>query len=282
MVIIKAQGGLGNQLFQYALYKKFESLEIPVCIDVSIYDTKNEKRTWLLDNLVEDISYSTLKNKKKLADDYLSFLGLVKRKIAGRKKTHFYEENSFEFYEEIFEKNNVYLDGYWQSEKYFWEVRNSIIDSIHFPVSMGRYSEYQNQIVNSNAVSIHVRRGDYLWNQDMYVDLSATDYYERAIKYICDRVATPRFFVFSDDIDWCKRRFEGVDVPMSYIDNTSYAPYDDLQLMSLCQHNIIANSSFSWWGAWLNENKDKIVVAPEYWSNVFQNIDVVGRGWIKI
>lgn len=282
MVIIKAQGGLGNQLFQYALYKKFESLEIPVYIDVSIYDTKNEERTWLVDKLVEDISYSTLKNKKKLADDYLSFWGLVKRKIFGRKKTHFYEENSFEFYEEILKKNNVYLDGYWQSEQYFWEVRNSIIDSIHFPVLVGRYREYQNQIENSNAVSIHVRRGDYLYNQDMYVDLCSTEYYERAIRYICERVDMPSFFVFSDDINWCKQRFDEIDRRILYIDNGNYSPYDDLQLMSLCQHNIIANSSFSWWGAWLNENKDKIVVAPNQWTKTHRNVDIVGRGWVKI
>ena len=161
-------------------------------------------------------------------------------------------------------------------------MRNSIIDSIHFPVLVGRYREYQNQIENSNAVSIHVRRGDYLYNQDMYVDLCSTEYYERAIRYICERVDMPSFFVFSDDINWCKQRFDEIDRRILYIDNGNYSPYDDLQLMSLCQHNIIANSSFSWWGAWLNENKDKIVVAPNQWTKTHRNVDIVGRGWVKI
>jgi hypothetical protein len=154
------------------------------------------------------------------------------------------------------------LDGYWQNELYFKDLRSVLLQELTPAVPLNRVeTDYLLQMRFPGSVSIHVRRGDYLNIKN--IGVLDVDYYKNAINYIVDRVKDPRFFIFSDDMNWCKVNFNFLKQPI-YVSETRNEIVD-LQLMSSCNHNIIANSSFSWWGAWLNQNPNKIVVAPKGW-----------------
>lgn len=139
------------------------------------------------------------------------------------------------------------------------------------------------RIIETNSVSIHIRRGDYLSeiNQGLYGGICTEMYYAKAITYICNKIDQPSFFVFSNEIDWVKNN---VDIPNpTYIDfNNGADSWQDMFLMSQCKHNIIANSSFSWWGAWLNRNTNKIVITPSRFINLEEDSDIIPDAWIRI
>jgi hypothetical protein len=141
------------------------------------------------------------------------------------------------------------------------------------------------EIGQSNAISLHVRRGDYVHNSNTLAThgLCSLDYYQTAINYITERVAQPNFFIFSDDITWVKDNLK-VDFKCRFVDhNHGTESYNDMRLMSLCQHHIIANSSFSWWAAWLNPNHKKIVIAPRQWFVNDNNVsDLFPQNWVKL
>jgi hypothetical protein len=156
-----------------------------------------------------------------------------------------------------------YFDGYWQNEKYFVDIREELLETFKIADTPSEpCSSYMDMIKRKNAVSIHIRRGDYAENPKVKKihGVLSRDYYTEAIRLIKQQKPEPVFFFFSDDIEWCK-----LNLPESgvFVENTS--DLEDLYLMSLCKNNIIANSSFSWWGAWLNEDPEKIVVAPRQW-----------------
>lgn len=181
-----------------------------------------------------------------------------------------------------------YYEGYWQSEKYFKDFNIQIINDFAFKnINILERGIYVNDILSTNAVSIHVRRGDYVNNpvvNNFHGSLS-TDYYEKAIKLVMDKVENPVFYVFSDDIHWVQlNMFKTYDINLIFVITSSEE--EDLFLMSKCKHNIIANSSFSWWGAYLNEYINKIIVAPKIWyKNIEANkstIDLIPSKWIRI
>ncbi len=183
-------------------------------------------------------------------------------------------------------KNNAYLFGYWQSEKYFADCTEEIRQAFTFKPSLLREnSNIADQILNVNAISLHVRRGDYVSDlKNIFIGVCTLDYYQNAIAYIKSIVDSPVFYIFSDDIDWVKTHLV-VDSPTVFVrHNQGTESYNDMRLMSLCQHHIIANSSFSWWGAWLNTNPYKIVIAPRRWfaSDHFDTSDLLPSSWIKI
>ena len=180
-------------------------------------------------------------------------------------------------------KDNVYLDGYWQSWKYF----NNYSDIIKkdFTIKLKYLNTIDRnlltQIENSNSVALHVRRGDYVNNKDVNKFLGICDksYYESAIEFIKNKVVDPRFYIFSDDPDWCLKEFGN-----EFFIISGNHDWQDLWLMSKCKNQIIANSSFSWWAAWLNNNMEKIVVAPKKWFSGM-NIKIDDRlpeSWIKL
>lgn len=182
----------------------------------------------------------------------------------------------------------AYLHGYWQSEKYFADVATAIREdfSFHHPLSAANVVIANMIDAAGSAVSLHVRRGDYISDARTHAvhGLCSIDYYRSAVRYITDRVMDPVFFVFSDDIAWAKSNF-AFDYPCHYIDhNRGAESYNDMRLMSLCRNHIIANSSFSWWGAWLNSSDDKIVVAPKRWfaSNDKSTKDLLPAEWVTI
>jgi len=220
-----------------------------------------------------------------------NFINRVSRRLTGekliKKHTYLIEKKIFTFCSEILKlSGNLYLEGYWQSENYFASIREILLEDFLMRTSSNATnSKFLEQIKESNSVSVHVRRGDYASDPQtskLYA-CCTTDYYKAATEIINKRVKNARFFVFSDDPDWAESNlsFENQVVVRG---NTADNGQEDLHLMQNCRHNIIANSSFSWWGAWLNQNPDKIVIAPKTWINLpdIDTRDATPKNWLRI
>lgn len=222
--------------------------------------------------------------KKNIEEKYLTPKQNIKELLHLVNKKKHYWENHFGFNKEVFIKNsNTYFFGYWQSEKYFANIANEIIDdfTLKHPVLKSSLRLY-NDIVSKNAVCINFRRTDFLNNA---LGVTSMEYYEKAISYIIDNVADPYFFVYSDDIAWCHQNFF-ITQPFSIIDHThkgeKFGNY--FLLMQSCKHFIIPNSSFAWWAAWLAKHPNKIVIAPSIWFvNANHNTsDLIPEQWIRL
>lgn len=204
------------------------------------------------------------------------------------RKKHFVVEPYFHYWPGIQKTpSSCYLLGYWQSERYFSNVAEIIRSDYTFRHPLSRYNhELAQKIKTVNSISLHVRRGDYVTNhktQSVH-GLCSLNYYATAIRRLAARVEKPHFFVFSDDIAWALKNLN-VGFPCEYVGhNRDVESYRDMQLMSLCKHNIIANSSFSWWGAWLNNNPGKIVISPQSWFRNSNNslCDLFPASWIVV
>lgn len=271
MIVVKLSGGLANQMFQYAFAKRASiNCKTRVKFDITIYDkpwmqAHEYFQLGIFQNIPLNFSNrhriffykrKTLFKSSILLKWYKSFLVL-----------NIVEENEFSYKPEKLSEctRNSYIDGYWQSEKYFIEIRSILLNEFSFPVLTKQNKTILEKILNTNSVSVHVRRGDFLNN--LAHGSCSLEYYSYAIKKIRELVESPFFFFFSDDIHWVKQNMESNN-NITFIDwNFGVESYNDMHLMSLCKHNIIANSSFSWWGAWLNQNPNKIVIAPKKWFN---------------
>jgi hypothetical protein len=296
MIIVRLAGGLGNQMFQYAAARRLAYVnDMPLKLDVKWFsnipggDTYRQYELQVF-NCVQDIASLNevqalrgvdITRWPKILKRLLKNTGLLMKKSCAR-------EEHFHFDPEILRLNgDVYLDGYWQSEKYFVDIEEIIrteftIHSAPDPVN----KEAGENIRSCEAVSIHVRRGDYVANRviGQHYAVSSLEYYKAAIAELTARVRNPRFFVFSDEPDWVKSNLM-VDAPMTYLDhNGTEKAYEDLRLMSLCKHHIITNSSFSWWGAWLSGNPGKVVIAPQKWFNRedVKIDDLIPEGWLRL
>lgn len=282
--IIEILGGLGNQMFQYSLYLKFKKLGYNAKIDLS------NLRNYKLHNGYELEKIFKIKPEIATYDEVRKYsrykkytiLNKILNKISLSKKTEFIEKSFFTFDKEIFDNNmKIYYKGYWQNERYFSDIKSEIFNCFKFDQPINELNiSVLNKIINSNSVSIHIRRGDYL-NDNKRNKICDVNYYKDAVKLINSNISNPNFYIFSDDIDWCMKSFQLSNVEYIYWnkDDTSYI---DMQLMSKCKHNIIANSSFSWWAAWLNINPEKIVVTPKYWISSVQTSTFSPKEWINI
>jgi len=177
-------------------------------------------------------------------------------------------------------------DGFWQNAKYFKNIEKEIREEFTLRKPLDeKFANISRQIENIPSVSIHIRRGDYVNDPKTKAvhNVCDLDYYNKAIDIIKTNVNNPTFFVFSDDIDWVSKNLE-INSPTFWVSNLKSKDYEELILMSKCKHNIIANSSFSWWGAWLNQNPDKIVIAPKQWliNKTADELDILPPRWIKI
>lgn len=286
MIIIKVMGGLGNQMFQYALYKKLLQINKDVKVDIHYFNNVAMHNGYEL-NKVFDLNPSIATNNeiKRLGDTERCISSKIRRKMGFKKKSHFTPSSDqvATFIPEIFVIDEMYLDGYWQSEKYFKDVDTIIRKDFTFRNDLrGRNAIICQEILHNEAVSLHVRRGDYL-KIPLYQNICTRDYYVNAINYISDRIKKPKFYIFSDDIEWCESNLDIKDA--TFVNwNKGSDSYIDMQLMSNCKYNIIANSSFSWWAAWLNNYKNKIVISPKKWfsdPNINQD-DIIPETWIKI
>lgn len=289
MKIVWIKGGLGNQMFQYAFFEAMKKKYENVKLDTSSIINYKKHNGFELTNIF-NIKYDecSIKEVERLSRVDYKFLSRVLRKLNIKKKTEYFEKEHMIFDGGVFNHNEEekYYIGYWQNEKYFIDIRDELIKKFKFPDLNIKNKKVNDDIKNNDSVSLHVRRGDYL-NNSFYLDINKENYYKKAIKYIIGKVENPKFFVFSDDIKWAKEEFKTYcgSLDFIYIDwNNGVNSYIDMQLMAACKYNIIANSSFSWWGAWLNNNPNKIVIAPKKWTindSELQEIKLP-KEWIKI
>ena len=272
MVIVKISGGLGNQIYQYALYRKFLSLGIESKLSLSYFNDEmlmnlvpGHSKKFLLSDIFEGIkaNFSTEEQDAKYAkfssNSILRFLarkGFIKSLIIEDVQN---EKSTYN--PDILKRDNCFIDGYWQSAKYSSDIVEELRKELIFKKTLaGRNAEVARQMAECNSISIHVRRGDYVNTE---YELLGMPYYSKAIALIEEKVENPRFFIFSDDIEWCKQNLgiEGMYINWNRGDNS----YIDMQLMSLCKGNIVANSTFSIWAATLNKN-NPIVIHPYKYS----------------
>lgn len=279
MIVVKLYGGLGNQMFQYAaglgLAKR---LKTNVYVDLTwIRETAG---TSDVTNRPFELGIFGIHERKKKLPERASLL------YSGLK---FFKENGFEYNPGINDLcGNVYLDGHWASYRYFLNAKKEVQKAFTFPQkTSSKNQEMLKQIKNSASVSIHVRRGDYVSNKEYskyFGQLSSGAYYKEAVELINKRVENPHFYVFSDDPTWCKKNLN-LGEKITFVDhNPPDKGYEDMHLMSVCQHNIIANSTFSWWGAWLNTNPGKIVMAPKLWflDTGMNDKDLIPEEWTRL
>ena len=285
MIVIEASGGLGNQMFQYALYKKLEFMNKDVVWDTSFFRSKQDLRE--LEIGVFGVQYRSISDKEVACIRGYGYQDSIIDKIKYKLKPSkylIYRDTIECFQPEVLEMDDVYLCGYWQSEKYFQDIRERILQEFIFPASVVKNNEaLTNQMKSKNSVSIHVRRSDYLTEQNLkvYGNICTEKYYNNAINYIEEIVDNPRYYVFTDDLEWAKEYFKEDNYTI-ISENRGKDSYIDMYLMSQCKYNIIANSSFSWWGAWLNQNPDKKVLAPKKWFHNHEKEEIVCEEWIRI
>ncbi len=290
MIVTKLHGGLGNQMFQYAIGRCLaEKNNTVLKLDLSFYNNPPNGAT------PREYSLDFFKIKKNIAsDEEIKNFKKYERKKGRKYFFHnlFFSNSSIHIKEKTFNFNNdtlkktdeAYLDGYWQSEKYFKNIEDIIHKEFTLKDELNEnLQKITGEIKKTNSISLHIRRGDYANDSktNSYHGLCPMAYYNQAIKKITDEIKEPVLFIFSDDIDWVKENLK-TNFPVAFIKGNR--DYEDLILMSLCKHNIIANSSFSWWGAWLNKNPDKIVVAPKNWFNDLKinSEDLMPNNWFKI
>lgn len=207
------------------------------------------------------------------------------RQILKLKKAYEIEKDPFLFDEEKLKANGSKLYfGYWQNQRYFIDIEEEIKSSFQFKNELSEKNEtYLHSIRQSNSISVHIRRGDYIGHESLG-GLCSLEYYQNAIAIIQAKIESASFFIFSDDMEWCKNNLL-LPANTTFVEgNKGQNSYVDMQLMSNCKHNVIANSSFSWWGAWLNQNLEKIVIAPGKWINDdnYNDSDIIPKAWLKI
>ena len=285
MIIVKMSGGLGNQMFQYALYRKFEHFGKEVKLGISAYPEKNAFRKFSLD--IFGLSYRTanLQECRRLGECSYQPMDKIRRKVFGPKKSYYMENLDKGYQPEIFEMDSVYLDGYWQCERYFKDIQKRILEDFTFPGRLSdKSSELLEKIEHTESVSLHVRRGDYLneATYKIYGNICTVEYYRNAILEMTALCKKPEFYLFSNDPEWAEETFGEMERMRIVKPGEERPDYEDMFLMSRCKHNVIANSSFSWWAAWLNQNANKKVLAPEKWFNNHLVTDVICDDWIRI
>lgn len=268
MKIVKFLGGLGNQMFQYAFYLNLQEHFKTVKADLKDFKTYSLHNGFELENIFP------VKLEKASSFDLKLYLPYNRkwiwrklRQLNSSKNTYLEENTFFSYQPNIFQDyKKRYYWGYWQHIDYINPVENHLRKDFQFPAIIDKNNnQLLKSLQNQNTVSVHIRRGDYL-NEPSFVGICDLVYYQKAIQFMQEKLNDPLFVFFSNDIDWCKDHFNSLNA--KFVDwNTGKESFRDLQMMSLCQHNIIANSSFSWWASWLNQNPNKTIISPKRWIN---------------
>jgi hypothetical protein len=290
MVIVELKGGLGNQLFQYAAgIGLSRHLDTTLQVDISNLKSADETlgtyRRYILSHLENapqvvhesPIIYKSYKGLGKIASFFNSsaFTG--------------FKEKFFHYNEDFWNlKGNICLNGNFQSNRYFEPYKEDILTKIQFSKILlsGKDREVLNNIQKTPSLSIHIRRGDYVSNKiaNDVLGVLPVEYYEASYEKICNRVNIENVYIFSDDISWAKANLNFIKNSCFVQSESENSDIVDFYLMQHCTHNIVANSSFSWWAAYLNPNSDKIVVAPKKWFNKapYDTKDLIPQSWIRI
>jgi len=284
LIIVRLQGGLGNQMFQYAAGKALAAqLNAPFKLDTITSLQKDKRRSIALEELETKFELASWKEVK----EFVRFPALYRHPVSLLKGgNHIYREPHFHFDKNFFKINDpVFLDGFWQSPQYFESIENIIRQD--FAVKPGfiqNVIEKGKELESTNSLAVHIRRGDFL-NPKIaaYHGVLSAFYFEKAIALVKEKEPSATVYFFSDDIDWVKQnlaRYKNAE----FVSSFTHSAIEDFYLMTKCRHNIIANSSFSWWPAWLNTNPGKIVVAPKKWFAVssINTSDLIPANWIRI
>jgi len=289
MIIMRLMGGLGNQMFQYALGRRLAlDRNVPLKLYLNWYEKVDDRR-YELDQLnitAEIASYEEFFRLTYYSRNWFTrkLYKIYQYPISYYRKRYVIEQEPRKFDSNIFRvPKTAYLIGYWACERYFEpiqaRIRHEFSSSIPLSESHQKLSlKIQN---DPNSVSVHIRRGDYVSLPGFLV--LPIDYYQRAAAYINQYISSPHFYVFSDDIEWVKIHLK-INSEMTFIEpSTGGKDFPDMHLMSQCHHHINANSSFSWWGAWLGEKSDSIVIVPNQWhANKPYPEDLIPNRWIRI
>ena len=293
MIITNLIGGLGNQLFQYAAglaAARRAGTEVRVAVDMfkdyCLHQGYELTRVFALEPLIasememrECLGICRGKMTRRVMGRFMAGTWLGGRVVLQPTVSY------WSGFQDI--GPNAYLQGYWQSEKFFDNVVSELRASLSFLKQPdGINSEFATRILSCNSVGVHVRRGDYLSNtknKDLYAECTP-NYYLNAIDMVLRLNSDAHFFVFSDDPAWARQLLAHRAKFVTVVDHNRGADsYNDLRLMSLCRHNIIANSTFSWWAAWLQERPYKLVIAPKLWlREPGLDIDIVPKRWIRL
>jgi hypothetical protein len=297
LVITRLIGGLGNQMFQYAAgralaLRRGAALKLDVTGFAAVGN--HTKRRYELDSLpihasaASDVDLALFDRASKARS--LRLDRVLRSLRVGRRDGAWpiYREPHFQFDPTMPElQAPVYLDGYWQSERYFSDIAGVLRQEFAAEAPSDRENEALAAGINAvNAVSLHVRRGDYVDdpNTNRFHGICSAGYYQRAVDYVTTRVGAPHLFVFSDDPQWTRANLRFA-VPVTFVDaNPPHRGYLDMRLMARCRHHVVANSSFSWWGAWLNPSREKVVVAPRHWFSASGNdtSDLLPPNWVRL
>lgn len=285
-MIVKSRGRMANQMFCWAFAK---SLSKHSGVDFLIDDSSNTQKMFSFKCFEEYKKHSVHKNSIKSILRTIIPIPSLRNKISKEefKMPHKEEEFFAKYQPELLEeKEPTYFTGFYQTHKYFDNFRDELIEdfSLNLPLNK-KNKEVLEKIKSTESISVHFRRGDYMKARNAALFGSCSEeYYQNAIKSIVEKTGkTPTLFVFSDDIKWVRENIK-FDYETVYVDvNNDKQGYFDLELMKNCKHNVIANSSFSWWGAWLNQNPEKVVVAPIMWLADFEsNEDLIPSNWVKL
>lgn len=276
-IIVSFQGGLGNQLFQYAFMRYITLSGKKGRADLSRYIYPHVMK-FVLEDIFDEIYFERC--NPYVREDYINneeiYNEIILPDTTGEE---FFNQN-------IKDIDYGYIDGFFQSSFFVESIRKYLLSELKFPkVEDFGMQKYLKKIVNENAVAIHIRRGDYMieGNQKLFGGICTKNYYLQAIEIMKKNIENPLFIFFSDDISYVKENY--IIEEAIYVDSKEFECYKDwydMYLMSKCKHNIIANSTFSWWGAWLNTNSEKIVIAPSKWLNVETYTDICPKEWIRI
>ena len=290
MDIVRFGGGLGNQMFQYAFMEALVSRGREVQASLGYYDKHPDAMRFCLCDVFPTIKLNYISNSefdkidekwKKIKQDNDSKEAFLKNT---KERFFWVEDPDFSTYRsDIFETKACTFVGCWQTEKYFLDLRENLLNKFKFK----KVEELDNYIKKlkekKTCISVHVRRGDYLKQEEIFGNICTEKYYNNAIEYMKNNVSNSKFIFFSDDINWVKDNFNMPEAEYCTREKFNiHEDWYDMYLMSQCSHNIVANSSFSWWGAWLNRNDNKIVVSPKKWSNIFPMPDIHPSSWIQL
>lgn len=294
MIIVQVAGGLGNQLQQYALYRKFVRMGKEARLDVSWFEelkertlndavTKRELELAYFDRLVYEVC---TKEEKEALIGKEGLAGKLRRKLMPS-TIHLFCESKM-YHPEILTFDNMYLTGYFACEKYYADILYDLREKIQFPPSDNPLNrELVREMQERESVSVHIRRGDYLCgaNSDMFGGICTAAYYKTAMDTIREQIPGVHFYIFSDDAAYARTQYAGEEYTVVDINHGKDSFYD-MWLMSKCKHNICANSTFSFWGARLNDNEHKIMIRPTVHKNsqvfVKEEMEDLWEGWLFV
>ena len=286
-VTVQLIGGLGNQMFQYAAGLALaKHLEASLSLDIDWFE-KKEDRQFDLEAFALAPNWATDAEKAPFSKPNMSLAARAIRKAKPYYRRPVFQEAHYHYDENFWKAQApVYLEGYWQSEHYFGKYATDVRTAFTFSEQVhSSVAPIAEQIKNTLAVSLHVRRGDYVANPNTNKvhGTCSPEYYKKAAALLREDFPTMELFVFSDDIEWAQQNLHFPSTT-HFVDSREAPDYEDMRLMSMCQHHIIANSSFSWWGAWLNANPHKKVYAPTQWfaNSPNDTKDLIPTSWLRL